>query len=493
MENQRTESGNGVIEMEISTAEKEKYQLLEEELLKFKEKQKIVTDNGLLKRYQVMNTDLLRPLQKTGIAGKIWIGFLVVVFLCGIYAYFLQESTSKYETISLQDYTMWGVYISTFVFYVALSLVGVLISATLRLIKFDWYRPLSRISEIISFASIMMAGICIVAAMGRPDKLFNVILYGRIQSPIVWDVLVVVTYVIATFLVLFMGLLPEISNCRDRLTSIPNWKKWLYKNLTFGWNGAPKQWEIVKKSIFVLAVMIIPVGLITQAVDAWLFATTLRPEWDSANMAPYFVSGAFALGAAAMIVAVYIFRKVYNLEKYLTEKHFDHLGKSLVFLSLCYLYLNINEYMIPAYKMSGLTANHLTDLFTGKTSQTFWLVGLFAIAIPAILPMFKAMRKPLPLTIIAVFAVMAAWVKRYLIVVPGLSHPLFPIQGVPESWLHYFPSLVEMTVIAASFAAFLLIITIFSKLFPIISIWEVAEGEGVNIQKIYKSTKTEQL
>jgi molybdopterin-containing oxidoreductase family membrane subunit len=235
--------------------------------------------------------------------------------------------------------------------------------------------------------------------------------------------------------------------------------------------------------------MVIPLGVSIHTVTAWLFATTLRAEWDSTNFGPYFVSGAFLLGAAAMIVAVYVFRKFYHFEKYLTEKHFDHIGKMLVFLSLCYMYFNVNEYLVPSYKMSGLHANHLLDLFVGETAPMYWMVAVFGFIIPAILPMFPAMRKPLPLTIIAVTVVIAAWFKRYLIVIPGLSHPFLPIQDVPQSWMHYTPSFLEMTIIAATLAALLLIVTVFSRLFPIISIWEVAEGEGVNIQKIHQPVK----
>ena len=73
--------------------------------------------------------------------------------------------------------------------------------------------------------------------------------------------------------------------------------------------------------------------------------------------------------------------------------------------------------------------------------------------------------------------VVAAWFKRYLIVIPGLAHPYLPIQDVPESWKHYSPSLVEMTIVAATFAAMLLIVTLFTRFFPIISVWEVAEGK----------------
>lgn len=435
--------------------------------------------------YRAMETELLAPIQKIGLWGKIWIGFLLLICLAGLYAYYLQETTSKYETISLNDVTMWGVYISNFVFFVALSLVGALMSAVLKLIKFEWYRPLSRIAEIMAVAAIALAGVSIVAAMGRPDRLHFLFLYGRIQSPIVWDIIVIITYITASLLLLFLPLLPGITICRDKLVNKPKWQMWMYKKLSFGWTGSAKQWGIVKKSVKTLAIMVIPLGISIHTVTAWLFATTLRAEWDSTNFGPYFVSGAFLLGAAGMIIAVAAFRKYYRLQKYLTEEHFDKLGQTMVLLALVYLYFNVNEYLVPAYKMSSLHANHLLDLFTGETALLYWSVVFSGIVFPAVLPMFRAMRKPFPLTAIAVFVVIAAWFKRYLIVIPGLAHPYMPVQDVPQSWKHYFPSAVEITIVIATMAAMLLIVTLFSRFFPIISIWEVAEGQGADIEKIH--------
>jgi molybdopterin-containing oxidoreductase family membrane subunit len=146
-------------------------------------------------------------------------------------------------------------------------------------------------------------------------------------------------------------------------------------------------------------------------------------------------------------------------------------------MSFIYIYFNINEYLVPAYKMSGLHANHLLSLFTGEEAFFYWSVVFFGMVIPGILPLFHKMRKPLPLFMITLGVVIAAWFKRYLIVIPGLAHPYLPIQDVPNSWKHYSPSLVEMTIVAATFAAMLLIVTLFSRFFPIISVWEVAEGK----------------
>jgi molybdopterin-containing oxidoreductase family membrane subunit len=427
--------------------------------------------------YMEMKSELLRPVQTIGKWGKVWIAFLIMVCIAGVVAYYIQETRSKYVTVSLRDYTMWGVYISNFVFFVALSLIGVLMSAVLKLTHFEWYRPLSRIAEIIAVSAIMLAGVSIVAAMGRPDRLHYLFLHGRIQSPIVWDIIVILTYITASLILLFIPLIPSLSTCSNHLHNKPKWQMRMYEFLSFGWEGTPEQWKVLKKCIKILTVLVIPLGVSIHTVTAWLFATTLRSEWDSTNFGAYFVSGAFLLGVAAMIVAVFVFRKAYKLENYLTPMHFDKLGQALVLMSCIYIYFNVNEYLVPAYKMSGLHANHLLSVFIGKDAPLYWSVVFFGMFVPAILPLFKSMRKPVPLTVIAVIVVIAAWFKRYLIVIPGLAHPYLPIQDVPKSWMHYSPSLVEMTIVSATFAAMMLIVTLFSRFFPIISVWEVAEGK----------------
>ena len=434
--------------------------------------------------YMEMKHDLLKPIQHIGVWGKVWIGFLITVCLAGVYAYYLQETKSKYVTVGLRDYTMWGVYISNFVFFIALSMIGVLMSAVLKLANFEWYRPLSRIAEVVALAAICLAGISIVVAMGRPDRLHYLFIHARLQSPITWDIIVVITYVAASLVLLYIPMIPSLSTCRNHLSNKPKWQMNMYKFLSFGWEGNPEQWKILRKGVRILSIMIIPLGVAIQSVDAWLFATTLRPEWDSTNFSGYFISGAFLLATAAMIVATFVFRKVYKLEKYLTEYHFDKLGQAMVLMASIYLFFNINEYLVPAYKMSSMHANHLLEMFVGDEALMYWMVVIFGIFLPALLPLFPALRKPVPLFIIALVAVVAHWFKRYLIVIPGQLHTYLPIQDVPPSWTHYSPSAVELTLIAATFAGMLLIVTLFTRFFPIISVWEVAEGKLEGKDKI---------
>ena len=64
------------------------------------------------------------------------------------------------------------------------------------------------------------------------------------------------------------------------------------------------------------------------------------------------------------------------------------------------------------------------------------------------------------------------WLERFLIIVPSLAH-----KQLPYSWGTYAPRPVEITIMAATFAAMVLLYALFAKFVPIISIWELKAGE----------------
>jgi len=420
-----------------------------------------------------------RPVNIRNKSFLIWMSFLMLSLLACLYAYTIQLREGLGVT-GMRDYVSWGLYISNFVFFVASSLIGMLISSVLGLAGIKWITPISRIAEIIAIAFAAVAGLVIVSDMGRPDRLINVFLYGRFQSPILWDITVVTTYVVISILLYFLPLIPDLAICKNRINNAPAFVKKIYDFLSMNWAGKPEQVKIIKRSIRSLLILIVPVALSIHTVTSWLFAVTTRPGWDSSIFGPYFVSGAFVAGSAAVIIAMYFYRINYKLQDYITVMHFDKMGKLLVLVSLVYLYFNINEFLVPGYKLKRGDATHLIELFSGHHAFTFWFVQVACLIVPIILLLLKPMRKPLPAMIISIFVIVGAWIKRYLIVVPTMEHPYLPIQHVPLSFQHYQPTLIEVAITAASFILVLLIVTVLSKLFPVIPIWEIIEHEKHN-------------
>lgn len=407
----------------------------------------------------------------------IWTGILLVFCLLGAIAYYRQLSRGLVVT-HLRDYVSWGIYISNFVFFVAISLVGSLITAIFRLINVHWSTPLTRIAEIIAVSAITFASLIIIVDMGRPDRFYNLFIYGRIQSPIIWDVIVITTYFFISLLLLYIPLLPDLKILLAQKKGTSGWMYKFYRMLGTFWQGTKEQVKISDRAISILCIMIIPVAFSIHTVTSWLFATTYRPGWDSTNFGAYFISGAFLVGSGGVVVAMYVFRRYYHLEKYITEKHFEMMGRIVVLLALLYLYFNINEYLIPAFKMKRTEDVHLTNLFTGEFAPVFWFAILIGIVLPIIMLLFRWGRKPLPMFIAGIMVVVGAWFKRYLIVTPTLLHPFLPMHDAPESYHHYFPSWEEWAISMGSLAGALLIITFFVRVFPIIPIHEtIVENE----------------
>ena len=409
--------------------------------------------------------------QKFGKPGMIWTAILVVICLIGAFAYYRQLRYGLIVT-NMRDYVSWGIYISNFVFFVAISLVGSLITAILRLVNVHWSTPLTRIAEIIAVSAVIFASLIIIVDMGRPERFMNILLFGRLQSPIMWDVIVIGTYFFISVLLLYLPLLPDLKilikhkeESGERLNKFYRWQG------SF-WKGTKEQFSISDKAIQILCILIIPVAFCIHTVTSWLFATTYRPGWDSTNFGAYFISGAFLVGAGAVIIAMYVFRKAYKIEKYITEMHFEKMGRIVVLLALVYLYFNVNEYLVPAFKMKKAEESHLTQLFTGEYSIMFWFAILIGMIIPILIMVFKKGRKPLPMFIAGIMIVAGAWFKRYLIVTPTLLHPILPMHDVPQSYLHYSPSWEEWAIAMGSMAGVLLIITFLVRIYPIIPIQE---------------------
>src|SRR5687768_17074687 len=158
----------------------------------------------------------------------IWTAILILLCLIGAFAYYRQLKYGLVVT-NMGEYVSWGIYISNFVFFVAISLVGSLVTAIFRLGNVRWSTPLTRIAEIIAVSAIVFASLIIIVDMGRPERLVNLVLHGRLQSPIMWDVIVISTYFFISILLLYFPLLPDLKIMLRHKENAGPKLNWLYK------------------------------------------------------------------------------------------------------------------------------------------------------------------------------------------------------------------------------------------------------------------------
>jgi molybdopterin-containing oxidoreductase family membrane subunit len=421
-------------------------------------------------RRQNLERTALNPLRHTGKGYYLVVGVLLLVVLWGVYAYTTQLRNGLIVT-GMRDRILWGFYIILFVFFIGISHAGTLISAILRVVKAKWRLPVTRMAEFITVVALSVGGLMPMLDLGRPDRIPYLFLYGRWQSPILWDVLSISTYLTGSIIYLYLPLIPDLALCRDRLGSeVSAWKRQFYQIASLGWQGTPKQKKYLSIAMGFMMVLIIPVAVSVHTVVSWIFAMSLREPWNSTVFGAYFVAGAIYSGIAGIIVLMAILRRVFHLEEYITDQHFINLGYMLGGFTLIMMYFNLSEYIVPGYKMAGEVPFHFNQLFKGEFAPFFWSYILGGIVAPGLIIVLPWTRTFTGVIIAAGLAVVGMWLERFIIVVSGLRVPLMPYE---PSW--YVPTWVEWSIMAGAFAMFGLVVAIFSKLFPVVSIWEVAE------------------
>lgn len=446
-----------------------------------------IENYNLQREIDTIREDCLRPTRRWGRNTQIWIAFLLILMSWALFCY-IHQLRNGLGVTAMRNYVSWGLYISTFVFFIGISHSGTLVSAILRITKQEWRRPITRSAELLTFVSLLFGGIMPIIDLGRPDRIANLVIFGRVQSPLMWDIISICTYFCGSTMFLFLPMIPDMALCRDRSivtnTRFEKFKKWLYTKMALGWTGTKSQWHRLENTMNIMTIVIIPVAVSVHTVVSYIFAMTLRPGWNSTVFGPYFVAGALYSGSAGVILGMAAFRKLYHLEKYITLKHFDLMGRLVLALTLIYAYLNLNEYWIPAYKMATGEGHLLKDLFYGDYSKIFWTLQFGSVLLPIAIMSFPKGRTPLLLNITCVIIVIGAWIKRYIIVVPTLLHPFMPIQEVPNDWSHYFPNWVEFSITGGCLAGIFLVITLFAKMFPMMAVWEVEEGVQIEHDRL---------
>jgi molybdopterin-containing oxidoreductase family membrane subunit len=365
----------------------------------------------------------------------------------------------------------WGLYITNFVFFIGISHAGTLISAILRIVDAEWRQPITRMAEVITVLVLFFGVGNVLLDLGRPDRALIVLQHPHFSSPLLWDVASIALYLTASTIYLYLPLIPDIALLRDRAVG---WRRRLYETLSAGWTGTPRQWDRLKRAIGVMAILVIPIAVSVHTVVSWVFAMTIQPGWHSTIFGPYFVVGAILSGIAAIIIVMVIVRKVYHLEAYLRPVHFSNLGLLLLVMSCMWFYFTFAEYLTTWYGQEPMEIAVFAAKVTGPFAPYFWAMFVCCFIVPFVI-LANSRTRTIRGTLIASISVnIGMWLERFTIVVPSLSNPRAPIHT-----FGYAPSWVEWSLMAGCFAAFALLYMGFTKLFPIVSIWEQREAREV--------------
>ncbi len=431
--------------------------------------------------------EILAPVRRVSTGDYILWSVLLFLVLAGLGAWTWQIIEGLGIT-GMNRPVYWGVYITNFVFFIGLAHSGTFISAILRIAGQSWRAPLTRAAEAITLFSLPFGAGSIIIDMGRPERILNIIFFGRYESPILWDVTAVSLYLLSSVIFFYFSLIPDIAICRDRLTHVPRWQHRMYEILALGWQHTPEQYHRLERVLDGMAVFMTMLVVTVHTVVSWLFGMTVQPGWHTALIGPFFLLGAILSGTAAVVIVLSILRKVYHLENVLKVNLFNSLRKLLITFVLGWLYMMIAEHLTIGYSNMTEEWAVLSDKFTGTYSLIFWSMTVLVFFVPLLIFIFKGKNNIGWMVFASVLINIGMWMERYIVIIPTEVSPRL-VEGMGAG--RYLPALPEIIITLMCFAGLFLLYAVFTRFFPIIPIWETAHELPGHSQAVEMKTTPE--
>ncbi|RYM34231.1 hydrogenase [Brumimicrobium glaciale] len=426
------------------------------------------------KTYHQVTEDVCKPIE--GKAPKTWYILFAIAAIIGVYGIgcILYLLGTGIGTWGLNKTINWAWDITNFVWWVGIGHAGTLISAVLLLFRQKWRMAINRSAEAMTIFAVFMAGIFPLIHMGRiwvaywvmplPNQFGS--LWPNFNSPLLWDVFAISTYLSVSLVFWYIGLIPDFSTIRDRAKK-PVAKK-IYSMLSFGWSGRAKQWSRFETVSLVLAGLATPLVFSVHSIVSFDFATSVIPGWHTTIFPPYFVAGAVFSGFAMVQTLMLVMRKAYNLEAYIHTKHIEYMNIVIMATGSIVGTAYITELFISWY--SGV--EYESYAFFNRATGPYWWAYATMMTCNVLSPQlmwFKKLRTSLSFTfVIAIVVNIGMWFERFVIITTSLHRDY-----LPSSWSMFYPTHIDIGIFVGTIGLFFVFFLLFTRYFPVLALNEV--------------------
>jgi molybdopterin-containing oxidoreductase family membrane subunit len=362
----------------------------------------------------------------------IWVGTLVVLVGVGFLAY-LRQAMVGLGVTGLNHDVPWGLYIAQFVFFVGLGASAVVVVLPYYLHDWKAFGKTTVLGEILGMVSVIVAMLFILASMGQPTRVLNVLWYPHPNSLIFWDILVLNGYVLLNAII-------TVTLLSAKNEGVP-----------------PPKWI---KPVIMLS---IPWAISIHTVTAFILSgLSGRSFWLTPMMAPRFLVSAFSTGPAVLIIVLLVLRKlkVFDAGAEVVNK----LSLILTYFMVVNVFFILMELFTAFYSGIPEHVEHFQLLLFGLEGNNqlvpvMWISLVMAAAALVLLvtPRYRTNSRLLPLACGLVF--LSLWLDKGFALLLGGFVPS-PLGEATR----YSPSLPEWTVAVGIWAMGALMITVLYKI-----------------------------
>lgn len=420
------------------------------------------------------------PLERFGLSYWIAIGAAAggVVLLAWAVAVLLWRGTGVWGTNVPH---VWGFDLINYVWWIGIANAASLLAAVLVLRRHGLRTAVNRFAEAAALAAVVAAGLYPILHLGRPWLFHWVFPYPatyqvwpQFRSTLIWDFWGISAHVLVTGLFWYIGLIPDLATMRDRAQARGKLlAARLYGIVALGWRGSMRHWARHQAAYRLVAALLLPLLLAAQTVVALEFATTLVPDWHQARLPLHVVVTGLPSGLGLVLALGALLRQGLGLRQFIDDGDMRLLSRLAAAASLACVYVYAEELLVGLVLEDAATRAAMETRILGPHAAIYW----GAVALTAILPQLLWFRgvglRAMTAVPLGLLAAAGVWLDRFSLVVAGIERTNLPVARPL-----YAPSIAEWSLLLGTVALFALLLLVFARLVPVVSMFETRHEEA---------------
>ena len=369
----------------------------------------------------------------------------------------------------------WGWALANYVWWIGIASGGTFISSLFYLVGADWRNGVNRFAESLTLFAAAAAGLMPIFHLGRQGLFYWLFPYPSVmgiwpqfRSPLLWDFFALLCYILNSIVFWYIGLIPDCATLRDRATT--RRAQIFYGLLALGWRGSARHWRNYKIVYLVMAGFMAPMVVSVHSIVGLDFAAGIAAGWHSTQWPPYFFIGALYSGWASTLLLMIPIRRLYRLERIVTERHIEVIAKLMLATGLMLAYCYALEAFQPFYRGDQAERDAYLYGAFGAHAGSFWVRNSLNIFLPQLL-WIPALRRNRVLLVLLSFGIVVGMLfERFNFVVTALAHDY-----IPSYWFTFSATIWDEGILYGSIGLVLAGFFLFIRLLPVVSMFELRE------------------
>jgi molybdopterin-containing oxidoreductase family membrane subunit len=361
-----------------------------------------------------------------------WVAVLLMVIGVGGWFYLRQLHVGLGITGMSRDVS-WGFYIAQFTFLVGVAASAVMVVLPYYLHDVKVFGKLTILGELLAISAVTMCLLFIVADLGQPQRMLNIVLHPTPHSILFWDMVVLNGYLLLNVVISRTTLLAQ-----RRDEKPPSW---------------------VKPVVYLSILWAVSIHTVTAFIYSGLAA---RPFWLTAILAPRFLASAFSSGPALLILLCLILKRFTSFDP--GEEAISKVAIIVTYAMAINVFFILMELFTAFYSDIPEHVEHVRYLFMGLEGHTRLVPWMWASVILAVISLLLLVnpatrRNPRTLALACVTVFASIWIDKGLgMVVAGFVPN--PLGEITEYW----PTLPEALISLGIYGIGALLVTGFYRI-----------------------------